>query len=176
MTKYLFYYTLTICILSCSQAQSGNQKRILRTSIGNIKFDQAITGFKFTTKIGNKYLYSPNGEKDIHNTHKTSGFYILAVPNIDNNSEHEYLLSFSDGFKEQKEIINIGEDDIKVYNTKYGKATFVKFNVTYSSTEKGIAFQAIVSNGKNAVMFISEDHDNGKFIEKFQKTFESIEE
>jgi len=175
MIKRLLYCLFIISIFSCSEAQTIHKKKLLKTTIGTIKFDEAITGFKFATMLGNKFLYSPNGKKDLSNTYKTSGYYISAVPNIDYVNVRGYLQDFSEGFSEQQDILKSGEKTIKVYNTVYGKATIITFRVTYKANENGIAFHAIVSNGKDAIIFISEDHDNGKFIDKFKKTFESIE-
>ena len=161
--------------MSCSQGQSNHSKKVLKTEIGNIKFDETITGFKFTQMLGKKFLYSPNGKKDINNNFRTSGYYILGVPNINHDNVKGYLQDFSQGYSQQEEIAKVADLKVEIFNTAFGKASVVTFTVYYKSKEKGMALQAMVSNGKDAILFVGEDYKEGKFIEKFKQTFKSIE-
>jgi hypothetical protein len=175
----IIYFFALILFYSCNQSQNKNSdtnpKETLVTSLGNIKFDTKITNFQFTTKLINKSLYSKNGKADLTKPDPTSGFFLEPLENMNYEDAAGYLLEFSDGFSKQEGILKAEEFTNKIINVNNYKALIVTFVTTNNLNKKSYSTQAIVSNGKNAIIFVAYDLDNGIYSEKFLDTFKSIE-
>ena len=166
-------------LCSCGDAQTSSAKNIvkkeLKSSFGIVKFDDNITGFKFTTMIGTKFVFSPKGEEDLKNENPTSGFYIQPLKGMGEEEASSHLGDFSSQFSEQEIYKGSENYAVKMITVNLHKATIVSFNVTEKNGSKTFCTHCIMSNGENAIMFIGTDYESGIYAEKFINTFKSIE-
>ncbi len=180
MTKYYSLPLLIVSLffLSCGQSASSSEKVIkkeLKTDFGIVRFDESITGFKFATMLGDKFLYTLHGQDDLNNENPTTGFYFKPIKKMDYEKAKNYVLDFSLEYGEQDgigKIENIVNKVIDVYNHK---AFIITLTATDSKNKKSYLTQAILSNGENAILFVGNDVDNGEYSEKFLNTFRSLE-
>jgi len=182
MKKYYstLLLSLSLFFFSCGEGQensSGNKtvKKELKTEFGIFKFDEGITGFKFATMLGDKFVYSLHGSEDIKNANPVTGFYFKPIKNIDYERAKDYLQDFSLGYGEQDGIIKTENIANKVIDVNKQKAFIITFTVVDDSNKTSYLTQAILSNGNNAILFVGSDVDNGKYSEKFLNTFKSLE-
>jgi len=134
----------------------------------NIKFDESITGFKYATTMNNMFVYSPTGRSD----------------NILSN----FMLSshIEPSFSKAKELLdgiisNYSENGVQVSNVKK-REIVIHGNNAYESTmetihagnKNGILYDVIIYKGTKAVLFQGEDDEQGKWLNKFKATVQSI--
>jgi len=141
--------------------------------IEDLKIDTNITGFHFAANFQGTIVYTPNGKADIGSQTKPSAFSISILPNatpLTARLQIEQFLSWSvkDGYQ-HTDVVN---KDTIVNGTKL-------YSVSLTETLKGTEYKNRVFHGffikdNSAVIFISGDLDNGKYIEGFEKTFYRI--
>ncbi|MBK7095645.1 MAG: hypothetical protein IPH57_11550 [Saprospiraceae bacterium] len=146
-------------------------------SFGQIKVDElnidtTITGFKFAANFQGTHVFTKNGASDL-NTNNPTTFLVKISPNMSATIAKEKLERISNespqsGYK----ISNL----IKKDTTLNGYSAFY---ISYIETSdminyKSFIFNAYLSKDNTIVFFFSGDIDNGKYIEKFKRTFYSI--
>lgn len=147
----------------------------MKAGFGTIKFDDNITGFKFTTMVGTKFVFTKNGEADVNNENPTTGFYIQPMKGVGEDEASDHLGAFSSQFSEQEMYKGTENYAVKMIKINLHKATIVTFNVTEMNGSTTYCTQCIMSNGENAIMFVGIDYESGIHTEKFINTFKSIE-
>lgn len=182
MTKYFSILILSLSLFpfSCSEGQdtssrSNAVKKELKTEFGVVKFDESITGFKFATMSGSKFLFSLHGKDDLNNAKPTTGFYLKPIKNMDYERAKEYLQEFSFEYGKQEGVSRTENTTNKVIDVNKHKAFIITFTAVDNTNNKSYLTQAILSNGTNAILFVGNDVDNGEYSEKFINTFKSIE-
>ena len=141
----------------------------------NFKFDISITGFKYVPLIGmNSFTYSTDGKlKSIEDErHKSSfEFETYEYPNIErakkiinNKIQERTEFGISKVSNVQKRSINING--------------YPAFETTMDEKGEYVAdskfYIVIIEKEKTAVLFWGVDRDNGKWIEKYKSTVQSI--
>ncbi len=137
--------------------------------IEDIHIDTTITGFHFAADFQGTMVYTLNGKADL-NTINPSAFsftiypdasYQAAVKQIDQLLE----MSIQNGYKHS--------DIIKKDTTVNGNKVYcISLTETQKGTDyKNLIFHGFYMKGNTAILFISGDLSNGKYIEGFKKTF-----
>jgi len=156
-----FLLTFFVSILSYGQLK-----------IEDLKIDTTITSFQFAADWSGTMVYTPNGKSDLK-TINPSAFSFTLYPNATYKAaiqeiDNLILMSTQNGY--------IHSDVIRRDTIINGyKALFISFTETQNGTNyKNFVFDAIIMKDNTAIIFVSGDLDNGKYIEKFKKTFYSI--
>jgi hypothetical protein len=184
------YYLITLIIsslfFSCNESQKTNEtkeksskdklaKKEIKTGFGIVKFDDSITGFKFTTMLDNKFLYSPNGAEDLNSGKLISGFYFKPLIGMDYERSSSYLQDFSFEFGKQDNILKTENIKNKVIDVGNCKGFLITLTAVDKTNKTNFLTQAVLSNGSNAILFFGNDLDNGLYSEKFLNTINSVE-
>jgi len=138
----------------------------------DLKVDTTITGFHYAADFQGTIVFTKNGPSDIQTMNPTA-FSFSIGPNMTAaaaKGQLEMLLNFSkqNGYKIA--------DLVKKDTTLNGNDAYY---ISYLETDdknsyKNIVFNSFVIKDKTIILFVSGDLDNGKYIEKFKKTFYSI--
>jgi hypothetical protein len=137
------------------------------------KFDLSISNFKYATTMDGMDVYLQNGTPDLQSTKTLSTFSLRPKYNITYESAKGYL-NYLKNYEEKHggTITNVITKDTLINNLK---AFLLTMNETFEGhSEKAQHFYAFLLKGDIAIIFLSSDFDNGKYIAKFKKTFYSI--
>lgn len=139
--------------------------------VEGLKVDTTITGFHFAANFEGTYVYTPNGKSDL-NIANPSALSFTVMPNATYQDAHrqiEYLLNMAkqDGFTNT----DVFEKDTTIDGNQ---AYYTLFTQTLKGTDyRNIVFYAFYLKDNTALLFISGDLNNGKYIENIKKTFYS---
>jgi hypothetical protein len=141
----------------------------------NFKFDENITGFKYTPDGigGNDIIYSPDGIiKSIEDEYHTSQFRFETYKSCDMEESKKML---------NKEIEDFSAYTIKLSNVRHqdlsmngNPAYEVIMNGQGVNIANSIYYIMLIQKEDQVIQFWSIDRDNGKWLEKFKATARSI--
>jgi len=181
MQKTLIYLLLIGAAYSCtnttgSNAKTSTKKRV-NTAAGPTKLDTSFTGFRIATILDDtKIIFTANGREDEDNTEPTTGFFIQGFAGMDDKAAYEKVQEFDYSRTHNENVLSTENEKIRIYNTSVGKAIIATATLKYKNHQKAFTTTAIVSNGKNGLLFVGEDYtDGGDYTAKFKSTFDSIE-
>ena len=181
MLRNLMYLLLIGAIYSCTNTTGSNaktnSKKKVNTAAGPTLIDTSFTGFRIATILDDtKIIFTANGKEDTDNTELTTGFFIQGFTGMGNKAAEENIQEFAYNRIHNENIKSTENEKVKMYNTSVGKAIVITVALTYANNRKAFATTAIVSNGKNAILFVGEDFtDGGDYTDNFKRTFDSIE-
>jgi hypothetical protein len=181
MIRTIIFLLLIGAIYSCTNTTGSNAKTVskkkVNTAAGPTKLDTSFTGFRIATILEDtKIIFTANGREDEDNTEPTTGFFIQGFTRTDNKAAEENIQAFVYNRTHNENVLSTENEKIKMYNTSVGKAIITTVTLKYKNNQKAFATTAIVSNGKNAILFVGEDYtDGGDYTDKFKSTFDSIE-
>ena len=167
-------------VFSCTNAPGSNAKHLskktVNTAAGVTKLDTSVTGFKIATILSyTKIIFTAHGKDDAENVEPTTGFFIQGFSGMDNKAAYGKLQEFAYGRIHNENIVSTENEIVKMYDTRIGKAIITTVTLKYKNNKTAFATTAIISNGKNAILFVGEDYNNGDYTDKFKNTFDSIE-
>ena len=180
MLRSLAVLLFVSIVFSCTNAPGSNakhsSKKTVNTRAGVTKLDTSITGFKIATILDDtKIIFTARGKDDVDKVEPTTGFFIQGFSGMDDKAAYENLQEFAYGRIHNQNIASTENETIKMYNTPIGKAIITTVTLKYKNNKTAFATTATVSNGKNAILFVGEDFNNGDYTDKFKDTFDSIE-
>ena len=136
----------------------------------DIKIDSKITGFKFAKDMDGMLVYLPNGQDDFERNENPSSFSIHTEPDMTYDRSVGYIDYQMDYAKRHgSTLTNIIKKDTRINGYKAYEVTFTE-NVT-GLNSKRLNYYSFFLKGSTAVIFLSGDSDNGKYIQKFKDTF-----
>ena len=143
--------------------------------LASFKIDQTITGFTYSTTLGNVFLYSHNGRKDLKGLLDFSNYQIMPLEVGSFEKVKELMESINTRFNLQ---------GINVSNIK-SKETLINGNNSYEVTMDAIDKEGnkaslyevgiFQENSSSGLLFLSIDADMGIYLEKFKATAQTIE-
>jgi hypothetical protein len=127
--------------------------------LANFKFDESVTGFKYAATMGNMFIYSPNGKADLKTLQDLpSMFQIMTIEAPSFSKAKEFLDYTISRYSVQKiETSNVKKQDI-----------FINGEQAYE------VYQVVIYKGTNAVLFLGADNEQGKWLDKFKATAQTI--
>jgi len=134
-----------------------------------LNIDTTITGFHFAANYSGTFIYTPNGKSDLKTTNP-SAFSFTIMPNA----------TFAHALEQIDLLVNMSKQDgyiqtniVKKDTTINGyKAYYISFTEILIGTDyKNMVFDAFYIKDNTALLFVSGDLNNGKYIESFKKTF-----
>jgi hypothetical protein len=137
--------------------------------VEDLKVDTTITGFHFAADFQGTFVYTLNGKADL-NTINPSAFAITIMSDATYQAALDQInnllnMSIQNGYA-HSDIIK--KDTIINGNNAY----YTSLTETQNGTDyKNLIFYAFYIKDKKALFFLSGDLNNGKYIEKFKKTF-----
>ncbi len=147
----------------------------LAYEIAKSKFqiDTSLTGFKLSSIFQNNFLYTPNGNSDLHSDIETSGFGIVTLPDMTFIKGIEFIHRMEASYQEEGSTIkNLQRKDTVINGNKIYESTFEIVNKKTNKVE--FIYQAFLKTESAAIAFMGKDIDNGKFFTKFKETFRNI--
>ena len=138
----------------------------------DLKVDTTITGFHFAADFQGTEVFTKNGSSDIQTVNPTAFSFTIA-PNMNALAAKDQLnmllnMSKQNGYK----ITDLVQRDTTF---KDNNAYYVSYVETDDKNNyKNFVFNAFVIKDNTLILFTSGDLDNGKYFDKFRKTFYSI--
>lgn len=147
------------------------------TAFGQEKFedldvDTTITDFHLAADFQGTIIFTKNGPSDIQTMNPTAFSFTIA-PGMTSTQAKEQLdflvnMSIQNGIK----VLDVNKKD----TTLNGYEAFI---ISYTEQDeinnyKNLVFNAFVIKNNTVILFTSGDLANGKYREKFKKTFYSI--
>lgn len=159
---------LLLCSVFCL-----NNRLQAQLSYQSLHIDTVITGFKFAADFQGTMVYTKNGPADLKSINPSAFSFTLApkMKADDAKAQLDMLLNMSRA--NQYKITEVMTRD----TTINGHQAYL---LSYIETKEGEAyvnfvFNAYVIKDDTAILFVSGDLDKGAHIEKFKKTFFSIQ-
>jgi hypothetical protein len=140
----------------------------------SFKFDESITGFKYATSMSNVFIYTPNGKDDLNKQQDdlpTFQFSTIEAPTFSKAKEFlDYTIS---RYSVQGiQISDVTKRDISINGNS---AYEVTMQAKDANNRKTTLYQVIIHKGTKAVLFLGSDTQNGKWLDKFKATAQSIQ-
>ena len=138
--------------------------------VDDLRIDTSITGFHFAANYQGTLVFTAHGEADLK-TANPSAFSFTIMPKTNYEAAlHQIgqllVMALRDGYI-QSDIK--GKDDTVIDGNK---AYYISLTETRQGTDyKNLIFYAFYIKDGTALLFISGDLDNGKYIESFKRTF-----
>ena len=143
-----------------------------QTKLADLNVDTSITGFHFAADFQGTRVFTKNGPSDLRTINPTAFSFTLA-----RNMRFEMA-------KDQLEqLLNMSKENGYKIDNLVGKDTLLKGNkayyISYIETDdkahyKNDVFNAFVIKNETVILFTGGDLDNGKYTERFKKTFYGI--
>jgi hypothetical protein len=138
----------------------------------DLKVDTTITGFHFAADFQGTKVFTKNGAADIQTINPTAFSFTIA-PKMSaeaGKQQLEWLLNMSKqgGYK----IADLVKKDTALHgHTAY----YISYTETQNEKNyKNSVFNAFVIKDGTLILFTGGDLDNGKYIDRFKRTFYSI--
>ena len=143
-----------------------------QVKLEDLKVDTTITGFHFAADFQGTKVFTKNGSSDIQTINPTA-FSFTIVPNMTATIAKDQLDMLLNMSKQNDYKIT---DLVKRDTTINGnKAYYISYIETDDKANyKNSVFNAFVIKEGTLVLFTGGDLDNGKYIDKFKKTFYGI--
>lgn len=143
-----------------------------QTKLEDLKVDTAITGFHFAADFQGTKVFTKNGSSDIQ-THNPTAFSFTIAPNMTAEVAKEQLdmllsMSRQNGYK----IADLVKHDTVLNGNKAYYTSYVETDA--KASYKNSVFNAFVIKDKTVILFTGGDLENGKYIDRFKKTFYAI--
>jgi len=141
--------------------------------LANFKFDESITGFKYAASTGNVFFYTVNGKDDLENPQSpTSMFQLMTIEAHSFSIAKEFLDHTISRYSVQGvQMSNVKRQDISINGEQ-------AYEVTMETRDKdnhtGKLYHAVIYKGTSAVLFLGIDDEQGKWIDKFKATAQTI--
>ena len=141
--------------------------------LANFKFDESITGFKYAATMGNMFMYSPNGKADLTTQQDISPMFQIATLEAPSFLKAKEFLDYTiSRYSVQGiETSNVKKQDISINGEQ---AYEVTMETKDKDNKKGNLYQVIIHKGANAVLFLGADNEQGKWLDKFKATAQTI--
>jgi hypothetical protein len=138
----------------------------------DLKIDTSITGFHFAADFQGTEVFTKNGSPDINTINPTAFSFTIAA-NMSSATAKDQLNQLLSVSKENGyQIKDFVEKDTTL---KGNNAYYISYTETDDKTNyKNLVFNAFVITDNTLILFTSGDLDNGKYSDKFKKTFYSI--
>jgi hypothetical protein len=141
--------------------------------LATFKFDESITGFKYAATMGNMFIYSPNGNADIQTQQDNFSMFQLSTieaPTFSKAKEYvDYVISRH--AVQGIQTSNVKKQDILIDGNQ---AYEVTMDVIDADNIKSSVYQVIIHKETKAVLFMGIDREQGKWLEKYKTTAQSI--
>jgi hypothetical protein len=143
-----------------------------QTKLKDLKIDTTITGFHFAADFQGTIIFTKNGASAIQ-TINPSAFSFTIAPNLTATAAKEQL----------EMLLNMSKENGYKISDMVTKDTMLNGNsayyISYVETDdknsyKNIVFNSFVIKDETLILFVSGDLDNGKYADKFKKSFYSI--
>jgi len=139
----------------------------------DLKVDTTITGFHFAADFQGTNVFTKNGSPDIQTINPTAFSFTIAqnMNAATAKKQLEMLLNMSiqNGYK----ISDIIKKDTTL---KGNSAYYISYTENDDKTRyNNLVFNAFVIKDGTLILFTSGDLDNGMYIDKFRKTFYTIQ-
>ena len=143
-----------------------------QTKLEDLKIDTTITGFHFAADFQGTKVFTKNGSSDIQTVNPTAFSFTIA-PNMTAEVAKEQLdmllnMSKQNGYK----IADLVKKDTVLNGNKAYYTSYIETDT--KENYKNSVFNAFVIKGETLILFTGGDLDNGKYIDKFRKTFYSV--
>jgi len=138
----------------------------------DLKVDTTITGFHFAADFQGTKVFTKNGSSDIQTINPTAFSFTIA-PNMIAEVAKEQLdmllnMSKQNGYK----IADLVKKDTVLNGNKAYYTSYIETDA--KANYKNSVFNAFVIKGETLILFTGGDLENGKYIDKFRKTFYSV--
>ena len=142
---------------------------ICQISIEDIQIDTTISGFSFAIDYSGTKVYTPNGESDLKTKNPTAfSFTLMNDATYEKASQqigYMIKMAFANGYQHS----DIIEKDTLINGNE---AFYISMTQTLESEDyKNLVFYGFQIKDKTALLFISGDLDNGKYIDVIRQTF-----
>ena len=157
-----------------SNSYYDNSYQLNPLELANFQVDETITGFNYTTTIGNIFFYSPNGKAEMKELLDFSSYQIMPLEAVSYDKVKELVETVNSRLILQgKQTSNVNAADIIINGNK---AFEVTMDVKDKDNRIGKFYQTgIYKEGStSAVLFIGADNDNGLYFDKLKATAQSI--
>ncbi len=157
-----------------SNSYYDNSYQLNPLELANFHVDETITGFKYTTTIGNIFFYSPNGKAEMKELLDFSSYQIMPLEAVSYDKVKELVETVNSRLILQGiQTSNVNTADIIINGNK---AFEVTMDVKDKDNRIGKFYQTgIYKEGStSAVLFIGADNDNGLYFDKLKATAQSI--
>jgi len=163
MTIKLTAFVLTVLVSKLSFSQ---------IKLEDLKVDTTITGFHFAADFQGTKVFTKNGASDIQTMNPTAFSFTIA-PNMTAEVAKEQLdmllnMSKQNGYK----IADLVKKDTVLNGNKAYYTSYIETDA--KTNYKNSVFNSFVIKDETLILFTGGDLDNGKYIDKFRKTFYSI--
>lgn len=143
-----------------------------QTKLEDLKVDTTITGFHYAADFQGTKVFTKNGSSDIQTINPTAFSFTIA-PNFTAEVAKEQLdmllnMSKQNGYK----IADLVKKDTVLNGNKAYYTSYIEIDA--KANYKNSVFNAFVIKGDTLILFTGGDLDNGKYIDKFKRTFYSI--
>jgi len=141
--------------------------------LANFKFDEGITGFKYAASMGNVFIYTANGKNDLEKQqNQTSMFQLMTIEAHSFSKAKEFLdYTISRYSVRGIQMSNVKRQDISINGEQ---AYEVTMETEDKDNRKGKLYHAVIYKGTSAVLFLGVDDEQGKWIDKFKATAQTI--
>jgi hypothetical protein len=141
--------------------------------LATFKFDESITGFKYAATMANMFIYSPNGNADIQTQQDNFSMFQLSTieaPTFSKAKEYvDYVIS---RYAVQGiQTGNVKKQDIIIDGNQ---AYEVTLDAIDADNNRSTLYQVIIHKDTKAVIFMGIDREQGKWMDKFKTTAQSI--
>jgi len=157
-----------------SNSYYDNSYQLNPLELANFQVDETITGFNYTTTIGNIFFYSPNGKAEMKELLDFSSYQIMPLEAVSYDKVKELVETVNSRLILQGiQTSNVNAADIIINGNK---AFEVTMDVKDKDNRIGKFYQTgIYKEGStSAVLFIGADNDNGLYFDKLKATAQSI--
>jgi hypothetical protein len=139
----------------------------------DFSFDESITGFKYATKMGSIYVYTPNGAADVNSKpESTSLLQLTEIASPGLATAKSFFENTMSGYRKQDIILtNVRRQDMTVNGNP---AYEVTMSAEDADGKKSDLYQLIMQKGEKAVLFMGVDIEQGKWLEKFKATAQTL--
>lgn len=159
---------LLVLLITCCFYEGFGQLSIL-----NVNVNDSITGFKLIglqPKNG-KIYYPPN--IDTANIAPAPIFFVRVIGLMDWEKTKSFIEFNNDYAKNAGDsIYDVVTIDTSINGTRIYEMTLK--NLAKNSTTPILNYYAFMLQGDNAIVFLSADTMEGKYLDKFRKTFRTI--
>jgi len=138
------------------------------------RFNENITGFRCTTSTGNLFIYTPNGKDDLNKLQDDLPTFQIATIEAPTFSKAKEFLDYTISRYgiQGIQVSNVTKNDISINGNL---AYEVTMQAKDANNKKTILYQVIIHKGTKAVLFLGSDTENGKWLDKFRETAQSIQ-
>ncbi|THU37976.1 hypothetical protein FAM09_14910 [Niastella caeni] len=142
--------------------------------LASFKFDGSITGFKYASSMGNVFIYTPNGKEDLNKQQDDLPIFQFSTIEAPTFSKAKEFLDYTiSRYSVQGiQMSDITKKDISINGNPAYEVTIKAKDANNNTTS---LYQVIIHKGTKAILFLGSDTKNGKWLDKFKATVQSIQ-